>query len=186
MDSKDVIIEKIASQKGAFGGRILSFEINPFNKETVKNYLQERLPSLIFTDDGFERFYTCTRGIPHYINNFVNLLQKDIPLDDIIVKEEFQRTLPLLADHLKQKWRGLNFTEEKIITGIITGHSERKDLAQHLQRTSGSLGTPLVKLQNIGLIQNEYNGRYDVSELILKLWLEQEFKTKGVFPYRNG
>lgn len=185
MDSKDVIIEKIASQKGAFGGRILSFEINPFSKKIVKSYLHERLPSLIFKDDGFERFYACTRGIPYYINTFANLLQKNTPLDDKDVKEEFQRILPLLADHLKQKWGGLNLTEQKIITAIITGHSERKDLAQYLQRTSGSLGTPLVKLQNMGLIQNEHNGKYEISELILKLWLEQEFKTKGVFPYRN-
>lgn len=80
----------------------------------------------------------------------------------------------------------MNLIEQKIITAIINGHSERKGLTQYLQRTSGSLGTPLVKLQNIGLIKNEHDGKYEISELILKLWLDQEFKTKGVFPsYRN-
>jgi AAA+ ATPase superfamily predicted ATPase len=183
MTSKDLIIEKIASQKGAFGGRVLSFEIEPFTKDTVKSYLNERLPNLILDDGGFERFYNCTRGVPYYVNTFANLLQKNTSLTDQDVKEEFQRVIPLLADHFKQKWGGLNLTEQKIVTAIIEGHEKRKDLAKHLQRTSGSLGIPLLKLQNTGFIQNVSKGTYEITELILKIWLEQEYKMKGVFPY---
>jgi len=185
MTSKDLIIEKIASQKGAFGGRVLSFEIEPFTKDTVKSYLNERLPNLILDDGGFERFYNCTRGVPYYVNTFANLLQKNTSLTDQDVKEEFQRVIPLLADHFKQKWGGLNLTEQKIVTAIIEGHEERKDIAKHLQRTSGSLGIPLLKLQNTGFIQNVSKGTYEITELILKIWLEQEYKMKGVFPYRS-
>lgn len=52
----------INGQNGAFGGRMLQFNVDPFTKEETKRYLSERLSSLKFTDEGFERFYSCTRG----------------------------------------------------------------------------------------------------------------------------
>ena len=39
-------------------------------------------------------------------------------------------------------------------------------------------------LQNQGLI-NLNNGLYEISEPILKRWLELEFKEKEIYPYRN-
>ncbi|KZX14534.1 AAA family ATPase [Methanobrevibacter curvatus] len=182
--SKDLIIEKIAGKTGAFGGRMLSFPINPFTENTVRKYLNEKLPSLKFKDNGFKRFYNCTQGVPYYVNTFANLLPKNLPLNDEDIKEEFKNSLPFLADHLKQVWGGLDLVEQKIITSIITGYSERKKIAENLKRTSGSLSRHLVKLQNIGLIQNISNGNYEVCETILKSWLKQEYINKGVFPYR--
>ncbi len=184
LNSKDTIIEKISGKTGAFGGRMLTFPINPFTKETVKNYLNERLKSLNFEDDGFERFYSCTKGIPYYVNTFANLLPKNLQLNDKTVKKEFINSLPFLADHLKQLWGGLDLVEQKIITTIINDVTERKMIANELNRTSGSLGRHLNKLQNIGFIENMGNGKYGISETILKSWLKKEYKDKGVFPYR--
>ncbi len=59
--------------------------------------MKEKLPTLIFDEDGFERFYLCTKGIPYYVNTFAKLLKKDVPLGDREVKEEFYRILPFLA-----------------------------------------------------------------------------------------
>ena len=81
MSVKDSLIEKIAGSEGAFGGRILTIEIKPLSYETTKNYLNDNAGYLKFSDDGFEEFYNCTKGIPFYINIFGNLLPKDEILD---------------------------------------------------------------------------------------------------------
>lgn len=184
INSRDAIIEKIASKDGAFGGRMLNVEIYPFTKETVRNYLNEKLSSLIFQDSGFDRFYKCTKGIPYYVNTFAKLLQKDIALDDNNVREEFQRTLPMLAVHIINQWSRLTLHEQNIITKLIDKPLKRKKIAEKLDITPGSLSKPLNKLQNLGLMASE-EGVYIISEPILKAWLKKQYEERGVFPFRS-
>lgn len=184
INSRDSIIEKIAGKDGAFGGRMLNVEIYPFTKETVRNYLNEKLPSLNLEDSGFERFYKCTKGIPFYVNTFAKLLQKNIPLDDKMVKEEFKRTLPLIAVHLINQWSRLTLHEQNILTTLLDKPLKRKEIAEKLSITPGSLSRPLNKLQNLGLTESK-NGVYKISEPILKAWLKREYEEKGVFPFRS-
>jgi len=61
MSVKDELIADIAGQKGAFGGRILNFEITTFSFDTTKNYLKEKADYLKFTDDGFKDFINVQR-----------------------------------------------------------------------------------------------------------------------------
>ena len=68
MSLQDKLISEIASQNGAFGGRMISINMNPFEKETARNYLSEKTPYILFTDDGFDRFCKCTLGVPSYVN----------------------------------------------------------------------------------------------------------------------
>ena len=41
----------------------------------------------------------------------------------------------------------------------------------------------LNKLQNLDLIRF-INGKYEISEKLLKRWLEIEYSQKGIYPYR--
>jgi len=182
--SRDSIIEKIASKDGAFGGRMLNVEIYPFNKETVRTYLTEKLPSLNFEDNGFERFYKCTKGIPYYVNTFAKLLQQDISLNEDKVREEFRRTLPMLAVHIINQWSRLALHEQKIITALLDNPLKRKEIADKVHKSPGSLSRPLNKLQNLGLIESQ-ESVYSISEPILKAWLKKEYDEKGVFPFRS-
>lgn len=184
INSRDSIIEKIAGKDGAFGGRMLNVEIYPFNEETVKNYLNEKLPSLNLDESGFKRFYKCTGGIPFYVNTFAKLLQKNVQLDDSKVKEEFKRTLPFIALHLINQWSRLTLHEQNIITTLIDKPLKRKEIADKLEITPGSLSKPLNKLQKLGLIESK-EGVYNISEPILKAWLKKEYQEKGVFPFRS-
>ena len=68
------LIEEINGESGAFGGRMIQMEIKPFSKEQTKSYFETSMPEIKFTDDGFDRFYQCTRGIPLYINSFYNVM----------------------------------------------------------------------------------------------------------------
>lgn len=70
MSIHDELIADIAGQRGAFGGRILNYEVKTFSYETTKKYLDEKADYLNFTEDGFNRFYKCTWGILYYVNTF--------------------------------------------------------------------------------------------------------------------
>ena len=185
INSRDSIIEKIAGQSGAFGGRMLTVDIHPFTSEIVKDYLEERLPSLILEDSGFERFYKCTNGLPYYVNTFAKLLPQNVPLDGDKVKKEFLRTLDMSAVHLISQWSRLNLEEQNILTTLIDEPLQRKIIAEKMDKSSGSLSQSLNRLQKCGLIENIDTGVYSISEPILKAWLKKEYDEKGVYPYRT-
>lgn len=184
MSLRDELIEKVAGKNGAFGGRILTIEIEPFNYVTTKNYLKNNAPDLKFTEDGFKRFYECTKGIPFYINTFAKLLPLNIELNQNSVKEYFKKVLPLLGTHLINQWGRLTLQEQKIITSLINKPLKRIEIANKLGVTSGSLSHPLKNLQNNVLIEIN-NNKYEIVDSILRYWLLNYSKQKGVYPYRG-
>lgn len=184
MSLQDKLISEIASQNGAFGGRMISININPFEKETVRNYLSEKTPYILFTDDGFDRFYKCTSGVPSYVNIFASLLPINEQLDDGAIKMYFDKKIQAISSHLINIWSRLSFREQTIIIILLEKPLRRIDIANEFGISTGSLSNYLNNLQNQGLI-NLNNGLYDISEHILKRWLELEFEEKGIYPYRN-
>ncbi|MDR0912590.1 MAG: ATP-binding protein [Methanobrevibacter sp.] len=184
MNSKDEIIEKTAGKSGAFGGRMLSVEIHPFSKKTCEKYLNKKVPSLKFKDEGFNRFYSCTKGIPFYINTFAKILPKDYPLNDEDVKKEFTNALPFLADHLKQQWGRLKLFEQTILTLLVDKPLKRIEIAKKLNKSSNSLSRTLNSLLKTGFLVND-SGKYEIYEPIFKLWLKHEYEKNGVFPFKS-
>lgn len=184
MSVKDSLIEEIAGSNGAFGGRILTIEIKPFSHETTKNYLNDKANYLKFTDDGFDQFYECTKGIPFYINVFGNLLPRNISLDALSVKENFIKVLPILAMHFSNSWFRLNLQEQKILTALLDDSLNRSGIAKKLNVTSGAIGRSLNRLLDIGLIEME-NNIYYMPNFVFKAWLKNEYKMKGVYPYKS-
>ena len=181
---QDKLISEIASQNGVFGGRMISINIAPFSKQTVRNYLMEKTPYIMFTDDGFDRFYKCTSGIPSYVNIFASLLPINEKLDDRAIKMYFDKKIRAISSHLINVWLGLTFRQQSIIILLLEKPLRRIDLANEFAVSSGSLSNYLNNLQNQGLIRLN-NGLYEISEPILKRWLELEFKQNGIYPYRN-
>lgn len=184
MSLQDKLISEIASQNGAFGGRMISINMNPFEKETVRNYLSEKTPYILFTDDGFDRFYRCTSGIPSYVNIFASLLPVNEQLDDEAIKLYFDKKIQAISSHLINIWARLSFREQTIIIILLEKPLRRIDIANEFGISTGSLSNYLNNLQNQGLIRLN-SGVYEVAEPILKRWLELEFKEKGIFPYRS-
>lgn len=184
MSVKDNLIEEIAGSNGAFGGRMLTIEIKPFSYETTKNYLNEKADYLKFTDDGFDQFYTCTKGIPFYINTFGNLLPRNVVLDASSVKENFIKFLHVLAMHFSNSWFRLNLQEQKILTTLLDESLNRSGIAKKLNVTSGAIGRSLNRLLDNGFIEME-NNKYYMPNFVFKAWLKNEYKTKGVYPYKS-
>ena len=184
MSLKDKLIEDIAGKNGAFGGRILTIEIEPFNNVTTKKYLKSNAPNLQFTKDGFDRFYKCTKGIPFYINTFAKLLPEDEELDKEKIVTIFKKSLPLLASHFTITWGRLNLKEQKIIVSLLDKPLKRVELANSLGVTSGSLAKPLNNLQDLVLVEND-RGKYTIIDSILRYWLINYHNEKGFYPFRS-
>lgn len=184
MSMQDKLISDVAGYNGVFGGRMLTLNIYPFDKNTVKNYLNEKAPEISFTDDGFERFYSCTSGIPSYINIFASLLPVDKQLNNEDIILEFDKKISAISSHLINIWTRLSYREQSIIVELLDKPLRRKDIADNLNISPGSLSNYLTKLQNEQLIILD-NKEYKISEPILKRWLELEYKQKGVYPYRQ-
>lgn len=184
MSVKDNLIEEIAGSNGAFGGRMLTIEIKHFSYETTKNYLNEKADYLKFTDDGFDQFYTCTKGIPFYINTFGNLLPRNVVLDASSVKENFIKFLHVLAMHFSNSWFRLNLQEQKILTTLLDESLNRSGIAKKLNVTSGAIGRSLNRLLDNGFIEME-NNKYYMPNFVFKAWLKNEYQTKGVYPYKS-
>lgn len=98
---------------------MLTININPFSKQTTKDYLNERAPELKFTSDGFERFYKCTSGIPYYINIFARQLPINQELDENKVIDAFDSNISLIISHLINEWNRLTTKEKDIIIALM-------------------------------------------------------------------
>lgn len=182
MSVKDELISDIAGQKGAFGGRILNYEIKTFSYETTKDYLAEKADYLEFTDDGFKRFYKCTNGIPYYINSFARLLPPNEELNEEKIISEFKKSLPYLLIHLTNEWYKLTKQEQRIIVALVEKPLRRIDIANKLGVKSGAIGASLKTLQNKILIELN-NEKYQIYDSIFKEWLKKEYEEKGDYPY---
>ncbi len=183
MSLQDNLISEISSRDGVFGGRMLTFHLYPFEKDTVKDYLTKKAPYLLFTDEGFERFYKCTSGIPSYINIFASLLPQNTPLTEDIVIKNFDDKISAIITHLINMWTKLTYREQSIFISLLNSPLKRIDIANQLNVSTGSLSNSLNHLQNQGLIKYE-NEKYQIAEPILGRWLKLEFKNKGNYPYR--
>ncbi|OEC99203.1 MULTISPECIES: ATP-binding protein [Methanobrevibacter] len=182
MSVKDELIADIAGQKGAFGGRILNYELKTFPFNTTENYLKEKANYLKFTDDGIERFYKCTNGIPYYVNSFARLLPPNEELNEKKIISEFKKALPYLLIHLTNEWYKLNNQEQRIITALVEKPLKRIEIANKLGVTSGAIGASLKSLQNKTLIELDKDG-YMIYDSIFKAWLKKEYEEKGNYPY---
>ena len=184
MSVKDNLIEEVAGSNGAFGGRMLTIEIKPFSYETTRNYLNEKAEYLKFTDDGFDQFYDCTKGVPFYINVFGNLLPQNTSLDSESVKENFIKFLPVLATHFTNSWFRLNLQQQKILTTLLDGSLNKSGIAKQLNVTSGAISRSLNTLHDNGLVEME-NMQYYVPNSVFKAWLKNEYMMKGVYPFKS-
>lgn len=182
MSLQDELIPQISSQNGAFGGRMLNIQLDPFSKETTRNYLRENASDLILTDKAFERFYKCTSGIPAYINIFGTLLPKNKQLDEKMIVDNFDKNISSIIFHLINLWNKLSNKEKDIFISLLEKPLKRKQIADYLGVTTGSLSNSLKKLQNHGLISIE-NNLYTIKEKLLAHWLKKEYEKYGVYPY---
>ena len=177
------IIEMINGQTGAFGGRMIQINIDPFTKQETKNYLDERLSSVKFTDDGFDRFYKCTSGIPAYINTFCNVLDSNILYDSEKIKETFIMKMDQIVIMWLYIWGNLNKQEKEIIK-ILTDNDELtwNELLEKCSFSKATLTKYIDSLNNQGMLKYTYQNTYTLNDKMIKTWLKHKKETEGQYP----
>jgi len=184
MSLKDSLINDLNGRDGAFGGRMLTIEIHPFSKQTTRDYIESMPRDILMDDNGFERFYKCTRGIPYYINIFAKILPENITLTEPDIIGLFKDSIDYLAVHFIFMWSKLTFQEQKIIISLLDNPKKRIEIANSLGVTSGSLNRPLNRLLDFDLI--EYvNDKYQITDPILSYWLNNSYEKNGIYPFRS-
>lgn len=176
------IVEMINGPNGAFGGRMIQFNIDPFGKTEVKGYLDEKLPEINFTDDGFERFYQCTRGIPAYINAFANTLSASETYDDETVRKTFIQKMDQITVMWIKIWGRLSASEKEIITTLSeNGPQSWSELLDKVAFARGTLAKYLDILKNKGIISSE-GRKYVIDDHLLDTWLKNKKEVDGYYP----
>ena len=185
MSLNDTLISEISGSSGVFGGRMISFHLSTFSKTTVKQYLNEKKPGLKFSDDGFNRFYENTLGIPAYINNFAKILPENIEFTSELITEEFNESIYYISSNLVNIWYELSYKNKLILISLLNGPTRRIDIAKSLNLESGSLSPNLRELENLSLINKSSDKLYSISEPLLSKWLQSEYDEKGEYPFTS-
>ncbi|MBQ2654356.1 MAG: ATP-binding protein [Methanobrevibacter sp.] len=176
------ILNEINGESGPFGGRLQQITINPFTKEETKSYFKDKMSEINFTEDGFERFYKCTRGIPLYINSFYNVMDSNQLYTPEIVKETFFTNMEQILIMWIKVWSSLNDNEKNIVKQLVDEDS--LTWSELLEKTSISRGTFNKYLTNLKYkgILNYTKKKYSIEDEMLKTWLKHEKEVYGIYP----
>ncbi|MDO5861107.1 MAG: ATP-binding protein [Methanobrevibacter sp.] len=177
------IINMINGPEGAFGGRLIQINIEPFTFEETKRYIDEKSNNLKFTDEGFERFYACTRGIPLYINSLSTVLPNNIICDENIIKQTLQLNIDQIAIMWIYIWGRLSQGEKDFIIYLLEHDgASRHTLDNELGYSKSSITRFIDTLSNQGIIEFNQDKQFVLADKMLKLWLKIKFETTGFYP----
>ena len=176
------IINELNGESGAFGGRLQQITINPFSKEETKAYFKDKMSEIKFTEEGFERFYKCTRGIPLYINSFYNVMDSNQIYTPEIVKKTFFTNMEQILIMWIKIWSSLNKNEKNIVEQLVEEDSLTwSELLEKINISRGTFNKYLTSLKDKGIISYA-NQKYSIEDEMLKTWLNYEKEVYGIYP----
>lgn len=176
------IINELNGESGAFGGRLQQITINPFSKEETKAYFKDKMSEIKFTEEGFERFYKCTRGIPLYINSFYNVMDSNQIYTPEIVKKIFFTNMEQILIMWIKIWSSLNKNEKNIVEQLVEEDSLTwSELLEKINISRGTFNKYLTSLKDKGIISYA-NQKYSIEDEMLKTWLNYEKEVYGIYP----
>lgn len=176
------IINELNGESGAFGGRLQQITINPFSKEETKSYFRDKMSEIKFTDEGFERFYKCTRGIPLYINSFYNVMDSNQIYTPEMVKKTFFTNMEQILIMWIKIWSSLNNNEKNIVEQLVDEDSLTwSELLEKTNISRGTFNKYLTSLKDKGILSYR-NKKYSIEDEMLKTWLNYEKEVYGIYP----
>ncbi|MBQ6220678.1 MAG: ATP-binding protein [Methanosphaera sp.] len=166
-------IKSLNGESGAFGGRLIQISIDPFTKEETRNYFKDNLDDINFTEEGFNTFYKCTRGIPLYINSFYNILSTQEVYDQEKIQQTFELNMEQILWKIAIIYASLNEYEQDIINILAQeGPSTWTKIFEKTTFTRKTFTKYLNNLLNAGLlehIEDEY-----ILDDMLNVWVKHE------------
>ena len=175
------IVDELNGSNGAFGGRMIQFKIDPFEKNTTEEYLENKVSELKFTQSGLDRFYKCTRGFPAYINSFCSIMSEGVEYNGKIVTKTFFEGIDLIAITWMVIWAGISRKEKDIIIRIIEHGPQSWNDSLKIKISTKTLTKYLNLLKNKGIITHSER-LYKVEDHILSAWLKYRKEKDGFYP----
>ena len=178
------IINMINGQEGAFGGRLIQINVEPFTFDETKRYIDEKSNNLKFTDEGFGRFYNCTRGIPLYINSLSSILPNNIVCDEDMIRQTLQLNIDQVAIMWIYIWGRLSQGEKDFIIYLLEHEgATRATLDNQLGYSKSSVTRFIDSLSNQGIIEfNTMDKKFVLADKMLQFWLKIKLETNGCYP----
>lgn len=177
------IINMINGQEGAFGGRLIQINIEPFTFDETKRYIDEKSNNLKFTDEGFKQFYACTRGIPLYVNSLSSILPNNMVCDENIITQTLQLNIDQVAIMWIYIWGRLSRGEKDFIIYLLEhGETTRNVLDNELGYSKSSITRFIDSLSNQGIIEFNYDKKFVLADKMLQTWLKIKYETTGCYP----
>ena len=176
------IVEMINGETGAFGGRMIQINIDPFTKEETKSYFKDKLVDVEMTEDGFEKFYYYTRGIPTYINTFYNIMDSSVTYDEKLIEETFLENMDQILVMWIRIWGTLHKYEKEIVLKLIENDTLTWTLLENkISFSKPTLNKYLTSLEDKGIVVYK-NNEYYVEDKMLIRWLKHEKQYRGFYP----
>ena len=147
------MIEMLNGATGAFGGRMIQINIDPFTKKETESYFEERFPEIKFTQEGFNRFYKYTKGIPMYINSFYNALSSYETYDEELIDYIFLNNMDQILVMWIRIWGTLNNYEKNIVCAMLNQEGiSWSELEKSLDMAPATLNKYIKTLQDKGIL----------------------------------
>ena len=177
------VITMINGQEGAFGGRLIQINIDPFTFDETKRYIEEKSNNLKFTDEGFERFYACTCGIPLYINSLSTILPNNMVCDEEIIGQALQFNIDQVAMMWIYIWGRMAQGEKDFIIYLLENNgASRQKLDNELGYAKSSISRFIDSLSNQGIIEFSKDKNFVLADKMLATWLKIKYETNGFYP----
>ena len=177
------VITMINGQEGAFGGRLIQINIDPFTFDETKRYIEEKSNNLKFTDEGFERFYACTCGIPLYINSLSTILPNNMVCDEEIIGQALQFNIDQVAMMWIYIWGRMAQGEKDFIIYLLENNgASRQKLDNELGYAKSSISRFIDSLSNQGIIEFSKDKNFVLVDKMLATWLKIKYETNGFYP----
>jgi len=177
------IVEMINGGNGAFGGRMIQVNVDPFTRVETDGYLKEKVGEINFTEDGQERFYECTRGVPAIINSFCNTLSSGEIYDAGKIKETFFEKMDQITVMWIRIWGMLNEKEKEIMISIAEkGPQSWSELEKSVEFSRMTFTKYLDILKNKGLVTFTGESKYKIADRMLEGWIKYKKEVDGYYP----
>lgn len=177
------VTEMLNGQTGAFGGRMIQIDIEPFSREETKRYVDEKSNNVKFSDKGFNQFYLCTKGIPIYINTLCSILPANSVCDENIILENIKLNIDHIALMWIYVWGRLNANEREIVILLNENNGANwTTLKNSLPYSTPTISKYLDSLSNKGIVDYDFNKKYVISDNMLKTWLSIKKEQNGRYP----
>ena len=178
------ILAMLNGQTGAFGGRMIQINIDPFTLDETKSYIEEYSNNISFTEEGFSEFFKYTKGIPTYINSFCTILPGNSICDEKTIHDNIKLNIDHIAIMWIYVWGQLEKIEKKIIIKLLENDGMNwTGLVSEMKYSKPTISKFLDSIANKGLAEYNFkNGKYELSDKMHKTWLKVKLEQDGRYP----